>query len=209
MQAQQAGNPVPQQQAQYYPQPTANVGYAPVPVGDPNYQQNPAMNAPMPGWPPAQPMQPAPNQQVGGSGGPFSQQPQQQYYAAGPNPYSAATYTPQPNANRGVKAPVYRVLHDHSQIGDDAYFERSCGTLLSVSGTNLTVTPSGGESPLIIPAREIVDIRINNAIGKEFGVFHIATRQGLYLSLAPDSSNPEEARRMVSELRSLLGLTEK
>ena len=111
--------------------------------------------------------------------------------------------------NRAAKSAVFRVLHDHSQIEDEAYFERTCGTLLSVNGSNLIITPGGGESALVIPAREVVEIRLNNFIGKEFGVFHVITRQGLYSSFAPSTSNPDSSRQIVSELRNLLNISEK
>lgn len=182
------------------------VAYPPIPVGGPNYQPNPAMNGPMPGWVPAPPAPPTANQPGGGGGGPFSSP---EYNAPAPTPYNVPTYAPVPAVNRGVKATLFKVIHDHSQIGDAAYFERACGALLFVSGSNLTVTPSGGEAPLVIPVQDIVEIRVNNAIGKEFGIFHIATRQGLYLSLAPDSPSPEEGRRLVGELRSGLGVSER
>ena len=180
------------------------VVYPPIPVGGPNYEPNPAMTGPMPGWVPAPPGPPTANQP--GGGGPFSSP---ENNAPAPTPYTAPTYAPVPVVNRSGKATLFKVIHDHSQIGDAAYFERACGALLFVSGSNLTVTLSGGEAPLLIPAQDIVEIRLNNAIGKEFGVFHVATRQGLYLSLAPDSPSPDEGRRVVGELRSGLGMSDR
>ncbi len=103
---------------------------------------------------------------------------------------------------------MYRVIHDHSNIGNKAYFEQSCGGLLAASGTNLTFTGSGGEEPRVIPAADILEIRLNSVIGKDAGVFHIATRQGLYLSLAPESQDREQARALIEAIRTSLNLNE-
>jgi hypothetical protein len=98
------------------------------------------------------------------------------------------------------------VIHDHSQIGAQAYFEPACGALLAADGANLTFTPSGGEDPLVIPASEIIEIRMNSAVGREIGAFHIITRKGIYLHLAPESGNPEDARSAVANLLKQLRL---
>ena len=271
--------------------PPGGITYPPVPVGDPNYQPNPAMNAPMPGWapppgqpqyappapaqypapggqpqyappaqgqypapggqpqyappagapqytPPGQPPYPPPAQQPpypapgqpqyappAQASYPAPGQPQyappagqsylapptqypQQYGPPGPAPYAMPAYTRPAAMTRGAKAPVYEVIHDHAVIGDKNYFEKSCGALLTVSGSNLTFTATGGEAPRVIPASEIHEIRMNTLVGREFGVFHIATKQGLYISIAPRSANRDDGRAAVDDLRSRLGLSE-
>jgi hypothetical protein len=75
-----------------------------------------------------------------------------------------------------------------------------------VEGGNLTFTPTGGETPLVIPASEIIEIRMNTAVAKEAGAFHIITKKGLYLHLAPEGANADEGRADVDELRKELGL---
>lgn len=126
---------------------------------------------------------------------------------AAPAPYANRQYRPGPRT-RGGEEPVFRVIHDHSNVGDQTYFEQSCGALLSISGTNLTLTGSGGEAPSVIPASEILDIRVNVLVGKDAGVFHIVTRQGLYLSLAPESQDREQARSWIETIRTRLNLSE-
>ena len=157
------------------------------------YLPNPGPPQPMPGWPQqGQQQQPAPP--VG-------------FYPSGPAPYAAPVgYAPPPVPVRGEKAVVYSLIHDHSVIEDSAYFEHSCGVLVSVSGSNLIVTASGGEAPRVIPGGEIREIRVNTAMGRNEGVFHIATKQGLYLSLVPKSLSREDARATVEDLRNRLGL---
>ena len=101
-----------------------------------------------------------------------------------------------------------RVVHDHALLGDSAYFSDGCGALIGSASGALTFTPSGGESPLVIPAGEVSDIRLNTTVGKEIGAFHIMTRKGLYLNLATESGKREDARAAVEELRRQFGLTE-
>ena len=60
-----------------------------------------------------------------------------------------------------------RVVHDHALLGDAAYFANGCGALIGFANRALTFTPSGGESPLVIPAGEVSDIRLNAVVGKE------------------------------------------
>ena len=229
-QPQQVQQQYPQQQ-QYMPQQGASVNYPPAPVGDPNYQQNPAAAAPMPGWAPQpqypqqqfqqppqqqysqqqpqqQPQYAQPQQPIQG-GGPYSPPAQQQTaypYPSGPAPYSGNGYAPPGGATRGEKPPLFKVIHDHSRVGDSAYFQKSCGALLSVSGSNLTFTPSGGEASLVIPATDILEIRMNTLVGRDAGEFHVGTRQGLYLSVVPASQDRDEARAAVDALRAKLGL---
>lgn len=71
---------------------------------------------------------------------------------------------------------------------------------------NLTITASGGEAPRLIPASEIREIRLNTIAGKDVGSFHITTRKGLYLHLAPVSGKADEARATVEMLRQQLGM---
>ena len=109
-------------------------------------------------------------------------------------------------ARRGETAAPIKVFHDHSRLGDKNYFEPECDTLLVVEGGNLTVTPSGGETAMVIPAAEILEIRMNIAVAKESGAFHIVTKQGLYLHFAPEGATSDEGRADVDSLRSRLGL---
>ena len=189
----------PQQQypQQQYPQQGAAIAYPPVPVNDPSYRQNMEPPAPMPGWQPQQP------QQAGG--GPMSPQPVGAYPAA-PQPYGAPSYPSGTQVTRGAKPQSWKVVHDHTQGGVEAYFAQHCGALLSVDKNQLTFTGSGGEAPLSIPSGDIREIRMNSVIGKEVGAFHVATRQGLYLHLVLDSGDPVEARVVVDALRQALGL---
>jgi hypothetical protein len=122
-------------------------------------------------------------------------------------PYRAPVgYMRPPQVRRGDAAQPIRVFHDHSRLGDKNYFEPPCGALLVVENGALTFTPAGGEPPLVIPASEIVEIRMNTAVGKEAGAFHIITRKGLYLHLAPEGTTADEGRADVDELRKQLGL---
>ena len=66
------------------------------------------------------------------------------------------------------------------------------------------VTGSG----LVIPASEIAEIRVNTVLGKHVGAFHIVTKKGLYLHLAPDSGNRDDAPAAVDSIRKQLGLGE-
>ena len=109
---------------------------------------------------------------------------------------------------RGAGDPPIKVVHDHSQYGDKSFFETYCGALLSVDAGELSFTPGGAEGPLVIPASEILEIRLNLVVGKEVGAFHILTRKGLYLHLALESGNRDEARTVVDSLRQQLGLTQ-
>ena len=93
-----------------------------------------------------------------------------------------------------------------SRLGDINYFEPPCGALLLAENGSLTFTPTGGEAPLVIPASEILEIRMNTAVAKEAGAFHIITKSGLYLGLAPQGATADEGRADVDELRRQLGL---
>jgi hypothetical protein len=78
--------------------------------------------------------------------------------------------------------------------------------LLLAENGNLTFTPTGGEAPLVIPASEIIEIRMNAAVGNDAGAFHVITKKGLYLDLAPEGATSDEGRADVDELHKQLGL---
>ena len=196
--------PVSQPMPQALPQPMPQPVSQPMPQALP--QPMPQLTQPMPQaqiLPQQQPQYPPPQPR------PYPQQYRQPVYVQLPrqNPYMAPQYYARPQGrNRNGEAQPIRVVHDHSRLGDTAYFEQPCGALLLVEGRNLTFTPSGGEGALVIPASEIVEIRMNTAVGREVGAFHIITRLGLYLHLAPESAQPEDGRTDVDELRKQLGL---
>jgi hypothetical protein len=149
------------------------------------------------------PPQQAPYPAQPGANAPQPQMPQNPAQAS---PYAAAGRRAAPGRTRGEAAAVIKVVHDHYRVGDHAYFEASCGALLSVEGSSLTFTASGGEAPVIIPAGDILEIRLNTTVGRSAGAFHIATKNGLYLNLMPESGNGDDGRADVDQLRKLLGL---
>jgi hypothetical protein len=170
--------------------------------------QQPMMAPQQPMMAPQQPVmtqqQPMINQQTG-----QPQQYQQPYqagsYAAPRNPYPvAAGYAVR--RRRGDSSAPVRVFYDRSRFGDPAYFENACGALLSAGDGVLTITSGCGEAPLVIPAAEISDVRMNVAIGKEIGAFHIATTKGLYLALATESGSRDDARKLIETLKKDLQL---
>jgi hypothetical protein len=214
---QPAPQPMPQPvpQAQVLPQP-----YQQQPPPQ-QYQQQPPPQQYQQQQPPPQQYQQPPQQQYQQQPQPAQQyqqqQPQQQYQQR--QQYQAQYQQPRQNAyaapqsyarpqrrTRGDEAKPIRVFHDHSRLGDAAYFEQPCGALLLVEAGNLTFTASGGEGSLVIPASDIIEIRMNTAVGREAGAFHIITRKGLYLHLAPESAKPEDGRADVDELRKQLGI---
>jgi hypothetical protein len=133
------------------------------------------------------------------------QRPQQ--YTQQRAPYGApAGYARPQQTRRGEAAQSIRVFHDHSRLGDRNYFEPPCGALLLAETGSLTFTPTGGEAPLVIPAAEILEIRMNTEVAKTAGAFHIITKKGLYLGLAPLGETADEGRADVDELRKQLGL---
>jgi hypothetical protein len=93
-------------------------------------------------------------------------------------------------------------------VDDPAFFARACGALIAVADGNLTLTTSCGDAPYVIPAPEIAEIRLNSAVGRDAGIFHVATRQGLWLQLALDPASPESSARLIAALRAPLGLPE-
>ena len=213
---QQAYAQQPQGQPQYAQAPQGQPGYPPPGQGQPQYapQGQPAY-APAPGQPQ---YAPAPQGQPGypppGQGQP-QYAPQGQPGYAPPPQYAAspAPYAPPPNYSyntggptRGEKNKPMKVVHDHSQLGAKQYFDPGCGSLLLVENGNLTLTSSGGEAPRVIPASEIREIRLNTIVGKDVGSFHITTRKGLYLHLAPESGKADEGRSTVEKLRQQLGM---
>lgn len=172
--------------------------YPQAPVGTGGYAPPQGQYAPAPGYGP----QPGYGAQPGYAPPPQQQAPQ--YGPAVPQYPPQAPYMP-PNGYRAPQvrggAEAIRVVHDHSQAGDAAYFgSHACGALLRVSGSALTFTPSGGEAPMVIPAAEIVGIAMNATIGAEIGAFHIVTAKGMYLHLAPPSGGAAEGKRMVESL---------
>ncbi len=227
-----------QQPPQYNQPPAGGgYGYPAAPVGNPGYAPPANGYAPMPGYapqgyaPPGGPSdpnamgggapqnagyaQPQPYQQPASPQQPQGQYPQQQPtgqygYAPPPSPYGApSNYQAAYGATRGGPAPKpLKVIHDHSRLGDKDYFEKGCGALLAVQGGNLTFTPGGGETPLVIPASEIREVRLNTTVGRNIGAFHIATKKGLYLNLAPSTGNRDDGRADVDSLRKELGLSD-
>ena len=185
--------PQPQSQsmpAQQYPQPQSQQYPQPQSQPPTQYPQRQAQSMP------SQYPQPQAQSQQG-------RYPQQ--YAQRPAAYAApAGYARPTQARRGDEMKPIRVFHDHSRLGDANYFEPPCGALLAVEGGNLTFTPTGGEAPLVIPATEILEIRMNTAVAKEAGAFHVITKQGLYLHLAPESATADEGRADVDQLRKQL-----
>jgi hypothetical protein len=177
-------------------------GYQP-PAGAPPTGYQPATGNPPQGTP--RPFPPLSSYQPQATGYP-------QPAAASPataGPYRAPMgYARRQGFTRGEGDVVMKVVHDHSQLGATAFFEPACGALLAVENGNLTFTPGGGEAPLVIPASEIREIRINSLVGKDVGAFHISTKQGLYLDLAPDSGASDEGHADVETLRKQLGLGE-
>ena len=100
-----------------------------------------------------------------------------------------------------------RVMHDHSRLGDKAYFETACGALLIVQEGQLIFT-STAEAPRTIAASEIIELRLNSEVGRGAGAFHVVTRRGLYLNLAPEAGTSEAGSAVVISLRKQLGLGE-
>lgn len=197
----------PQQQPQYQQQPVQQ--YQPQPQPQ-QYQQPQQQYQPQP----APQYQQQPQQQYPQQSQRYAQpaQYQQQYrqpppYAQPRMPYGApAGYARGQQGRRGSAGAPIKVFHDHSRLGDANYFEPACGALLLVENGNLTFTPAGGENPLVIPASEIIEIRMNTVVAKEAGAFHIITKSGLYLALAAAGATAEEGRADMEELRKQLGL---
>ena len=191
------GNPIPQTfqsaQAQPQPQPQPQQVQFPQPPSQPQPQAQQMQYA-----------QPEPQPQQY----PQQLQPQRpQQYTQQRAPYGApAGYARPQQTRRGEAAQSIRVFHDHSRLGDRNYFEPPCGALLLAETGSLTFTPTGGEAPLVIPAAEILEIRMNTEVAKTAGAFHIITKKGLYLGLAPLGETADEGRADVDELRKQLGL---
>jgi hypothetical protein len=189
-------------------------GYAPPGYAPPGYAPPPAGYAPAGGYAPqaGYPPQGPPPAGYAPPGYPPQQGPPPAGYAppgyyapADPNA-APANYAPPAAVRRGDAFKPMRVVHDHSLANAPAYFADACGALLSVDGTTLTFTPGGGEAPRVIQANDIREMRMNTTVGKDVGAFHISTKQGLYLNLAPESGKPEDARAMIDALTKALGL---
>lgn len=193
--------------------PPGGMAYPPAPYGAPGYQPPPAGYAPMPGYgpPPGGGMP----QGMGAPSGypppgqmPPGQMPPGQMPAYPPQGYAmpADPYRPPPGyamapGYRGTAAPTFRVVHDHAVSSDTAHFALGCGALVTVEGSSIVFTPGGAEAPRVIPASDILQVRLNTAVGREVGAFHVLTREGLYLHLAPESGKPDDARIVVEGIR--------
>jgi len=199
----------PAQQYQPQPQPQQYQPQQQYQQPQQQYQQQPAQQYQQPQQYPQQSQQQYPQQSQR-----YAQpaQYQQQYrqpppYAQPRMPYGApAGYARGQQARRGSAGAPIKVFHDHSRLGDANYFEPTCGALLLVENGSLTFTPAGGENSLVIPVSEIIEIRMNTLVAKEAGAFHIITKSGLYLALAPAGATAEEGRADMEELRKQLGL---
>jgi len=55
---------------------------------------------------------------------------------------------------------------------------------------------------------DILEIRLNTTAAKEIGAFHVATRKGFYLNMAPESGSRDDARAAIESLKKQLGITE-
>jgi len=144
---------------------------------------------------------------------PIYAQPQSAYGGAwaaraAANPYAApANYARR--RTRGEQAAPVKVFYDRSQAGDAAYFEDPCPALLAVdSEGSLTITPGCGEASLVVPASVIVGIRMNVAVAKEVGAFHIETAKGLYLMCTGESGTRDESLRILRSLGQQLNLSD-
>jgi hypothetical protein len=199
------GNPIPQP----VPQPIAAVQpqiqqMQPAPQQPQQYQQ-PTQYPQQSRY--AQPAQYQQQQPYAAMAPQASQYRQPMQYAQPRTPYGAPSgYARPQQARRGDAGLPIKVFHDHSRLGDSNYFDPTCGALLLVENGSLTFTPAGGEKPLLIPASEIIEIRMNTVVAKDAGAFHIITKSGLYLALAPVGVTAEEGRADMEELRKQLGL---
>jgi hypothetical protein len=189
--------PYPQQQPQAYP------------------QQQPYPQQQQTGYPAQQPypqQQPYPTQQgyPAPIGAPNQQPP---YGGTGTMRAPGNPYAPPANygrrAARGDQTPPIKIFYDRSHAGDSAYFSDPCRALVAVDEAGaLTVTPGCGQAPLVIPASEIVDLRMNVAVGKPIGAFHIATARGLYLMCTSDSGTTDQSHEVVRSLKQQLKMTD-
>jgi hypothetical protein len=104
-------------------------------------------------------------------------------------------------STRGDQAPPIKIFYDRSHAGDSAYFSDPCPALLAVDEQGaLTVTSGCAEAPMVIPSSEIVNLRMNVAIGKQIGAFHIETAKGLYLMCTSDSAAPDRSLEILHSL---------
>ena len=202
----QAGQYQPQPQQGQYPQQPAPGQYQPQPQAgqyQPQPQQGQYQQQQSPGQ--YQPMQPGQYQ-------PQPQQGQYQQQSAGytpvaqPAPYGAPAGRNRSSATRGEESPILKVVYDRSGLGDATYFANGCGALLSTDNGDLIFTPGCGFAPRLIPAGEVWEVRLNTTVGRDVGAFHIITKKGMYLDLAPSSGNSDQARADVDALRKSLGL---
>jgi hypothetical protein len=188
-------------------QPMQQFPAAPAPVAAQPMQQFPAAPAPIA----AQPMQ-----QFPAAPAPIAAQPVQRFPAApsvNPNPWGGRVtpYAMRPPARsprtRGSASPALRVYYDRSRAGDAYYFKDPCPALLDVDASSaLILTPGCGEAPLAIPPSEITAVRMNVAVAKEIGAFHIETTGGLYLTLTAETASRDDSLEAVRTLRTALHL---
>ncbi|GAC1424253.1 MAG: hypothetical protein NVS9B15_17040 [Acidobacteriaceae bacterium] len=99
------------------------------------------------------------------------------------------------------------MLYARSRLGDPDYFALACGALLTSDGSSLIFTPACNQTPRVIPFTDVLEVRSNVLVGREIGAFHILTRKGLYLDLAPFNGDREAGRRDVESVHKLLGIT--
>ncbi len=120
---------------------------------------------------------------------------------AAANPYPAPSGFGRQRMRAGAMSRI-KVFYDRSRAGDALYFDHPCPALLAVDGSGaLTVTPGCGEAPLVIPASDVTAIRMNVAVAKEDGAFHIETRKGIYLMVAADSGSRDDSLSAIRALR--------
>lgn len=183
-------NAYPQQQPAGYGQPS---GYPPQ-QANAGYAQQAAQGYPQPqngqqGYPPQQANGYPPQQGYGA--------PQQAPYGAPPN---------RPYRTRGGEAASIRVVYDRSGADSADHFANACGALLTPDNGQLIFTSGCREEPRVIPASEIWEVRMNTFVGKNAGAFHIITRKGLYLDVAPSDANRDSGRAAVDTLTAQLSL---
>jgi hypothetical protein len=186
----------------------------------PQPMQQPLQSVAQPLQPVAQPLQPMPQQSVQ----PLqpAARPMQPYStvaapAVNPNPWAGrapvnpyAVRVPHGGIRtRGTDRPAIKVFYDRSRAGDPFYFANPCAAVIDVDDSgDLTITPGCGDAALVIPASEIIALRVNVAVAKEAGAFHIETAKGFYLMLAAEHATRDESLDAVRSLRNMLHLGE-
>jgi len=184
---------------------------APAPIAAAPMQQYPAAPAPIAAAPPMQ-QYPVPAAPVAApSAQPYPAAPRYNPNAWGSrvNPYAMRSPNGRAPRTRGYASPVLKVYYDRSRAGDAYYFANPCPALLDIDGEGaLVVTPGCGEEPLVIPSPEITALRMNVAVGREVGAFHIETAKGLYLMLTAETGARDSSLAAVRTLRDALHLSD-